>query len=79
MMADPENKWINDPDTQKAVWKETDFNWILLLFFICLFGGDDVKSAVKETGISKLKEVRPDGEQLIWNYEAITRLTSEPV
>ena len=50
-----------------------------------IYGGVDkglmhiVSSAVKETGISKLKEARPDGEQLIRNYEEITRLTSEPI
>ncbi len=79
MMADYENGRVNDSDDRKVLWEDADFPWIFLIFFLCLFGGDDVKSAVKETGISKLKEARPDGEQLIRNYEEITRLTSEPI
>ena len=54
---------------KKVEWGDTDFPRIFLLFFTCLFGGEDVKSAVKDAAISKLKEVRPDGEQLIQEAE----------
>lgn len=78
MMEDLDSGCLFPTDKKQVEWEDTDFPWIFLLFFTCLFGGDDVKSAVKDAAISKLKEARPDGEQLIRNYEEITRLTSEP-
>lgn len=77
MMEDHETGCFIGSNDQKAGWGEIEFSWILLLFFVALFGGDEVKLAVTETAISKLKEVRSDGEQLIRNYEELSRLTAD--